>query len=346
VLAAGVAAGLGLLEKPSGLFLPAVFLAALLPRGGVDRRVVVRRLVLLHAPFAAALALYLARNWLAYGSLSFRFSVLEWIWKVRGFEGAYALFEEPPALLATLQSIGWSRAVGIGVEQVEKLIRLAVTAGFLRPAPTAPALLLPLALVTLPLHWPRSRGLVRMTLAATVGSVAFICFCYHTEIRYFYFLGPLAYVLVAGLLHEGMRVALSGRAARLANIALCIASVGFLCVVVLRAPRTKPRVPGLESACQTALVEATRPGEAVLAIRPSQTAWRLDRPVVNVPSGGVEAIGRVARHYGARWILVERAAHRPRTTEVLFALDGRLAGGLTATVVFSGPRCRVVRLDW
>jgi hypothetical protein len=345
-LAAGIAAGLALLEKASGLFLPAVFLAALLPAGGIERRVVMRRLLLLHIPFAVSLSVYLVRNWVAYGSLTFRFSALEWLWKLRGFEGAFAFFDEPPELLATLRSIGWPTVLEIAVAQVRKLVHAVITPHPLRPSPTSPMLLLPVALLGLPLHWRRHPRFVVTTLATVAGSVAFICFLYHAEIRYFYFLGPLAYVLVAGLVHEAIVALIPDRGVRATQTAVAVVSGALVFVAVYHAPRTQPWVPRSKNPCRSMLQEAVSPEEPILTLRPSQLSWELDRLTVNVPSGGVAALARVARHYRARWVMIERQWTRPRTSAFLASLDGDVGGGLFATTIFTGARCRVVRLDW
>jgi hypothetical protein len=80
--AAGAVSAVAILEKPTGVFLPALGLGALAalgpaagPRG--------RALLAVLGPPLAAFAAYLARNVLAHGSPDFRFGGLEWIWRTR-----------------------------------------------------------------------------------------------------------------------------------------------------------------------------------------------------------------------------------------------------------------------
>src|SRR5213078_2189380 len=104
-LLAGLAGGLALLEKPSGFFLAAVIAPTVWRFGGSTLRERVRRLGLVFFPFLMATGVYLARNYLAYGSPQFRFGVLVWTYKLEGYEGWNRLFDRAPSLAGQLADI-------------------------------------------------------------------------------------------------------------------------------------------------------------------------------------------------------------------------------------------------
>lgn len=113
LLLAGIFAGLALLEKLAGLFLPPVLFAAALLRAGPPRARL-RALALLAAPFAAALALCLLRNYLSHGGFWFRAGTLQLYRLTRDWATVYAYYPEAPDASAVLARMGWGGLFQLG----------------------------------------------------------------------------------------------------------------------------------------------------------------------------------------------------------------------------------------
>jgi hypothetical protein len=347
-LLAGCLGGLALLEKGAGLFFPAVFLVSALRLRDTPPRRVGRWLALLFVPLMGALGIYLARNWLAYGSLQFRFAVLNWVWKLEGFEGWTQVFDRTPPLLEMLDRLGWDRVAQVVWTQVRRFVALIVRVRPLAEADplgtlTAPAFLPVLALLGLPLVARRVPITAWLVAASVAGSATFICLLYSAEVRYFSMLVPAVALVVAGLVAAG--AGSDVRAVRLGSVAGAALVLVLATVAYGRTVRTLVTFPGLDP-CPVAVrwIAAHTPADArILTFNPWFVGWAADREAIMTPSGGVDQIVRIARRYDVRWLLAERTSSRPRTSEVVMQLPG--AESLRVSTEFEAGGCRVYRLE-
>jgi len=266
LVGAGLLAGLAILEKPTGIFLPALGLVALV----VMRRSPARAVLGLLVPPVLAFAAYLVRNQLAHGSLDFRFGGLEWIWKDSAFEGMMAVYARAPTTLETIRELGLRRVLEITGEQ---LAWFAGAAFAVRPVVPArltdvlavvavPAFLPSLGLVPLPWLAGRAPALALMALATFVAAPVAVCTLWHAEPRYFMIFIPLAALVLAGTIG---RV----RAGRVAMAALVLVSaVGLVQSARLLAAQPRhPCLPVLEK-----MHAAGIPGR-ILTFDPWAVAW-------------------------------------------------------------------------
>ena len=350
-LLAGVLAALTLLQKAGGIFMAGILLAVPLfaPRPRA------RALLLLWAPFLAALGVYFLRNYFAHGSLHFRIAPLDWYLRAEGYEGMMRLFDEPPRLVATLRALGPARVVELIGRELGKLVA-AVWPGppWLLPSPffalASPAFLVALGLVAVPLLAPWYGGAAALTGLAVLGATVLLTVLWHVEIRFLGFLIPLSALWLAGLLATAARLAGRGRARR---PALIVAGVLALALVApgawafVRAQRTFRTLPDL-SPCRAALgwLDANSlPGERILTFDPWLASWLIRRDAIMIPSGGGAELATVARRYDAHWLLIWRMFSRPDTSRALMNLRGRV-DGLVVAKEYDDATCRIHRLVW
>ena len=342
---AGGAAGLALLEKQTGLYLPAVLVVVcwLARRRGADAR----HAALLLAPIAVAAGAYALRNLAAHGSPGFELAPLSWITKDQGIEGFFRLYESPPSLLGVLAGLGPARIAEIAWTQLERFAAAVylpwrgVGGSLHLLAPGLPSLLL---------HLRRDPGFAIPALAAALGAIAFLCGLYAMETRYFLMLIPLSAVSLAGCVARG--VAGVGRgwirhAARGVALAAGAAVVAGFGVSVARLA-TGSALPGWDHRrlCPEAVawMRANLPADAViLTHNPWWLAWVTERSAVAIPSGGEAPLAKVARHYGADWVFLGPVWGREAAVAGADRLLRR-APDLGAELVFPGSRCVVYRL--
>jgi 4-amino-4-deoxy-L-arabinose transferase-like glycosyltransferase len=339
LVSAGVLAGVAILAKPTGVFLPALGVVATL----MLRRttpVPIGAVLGLLAPPIMAFGVYVLRNLIAHGSPDFRFGGLEWIWKDSGFEGMMALYERPPSTLETVRRLGLARVVEITRKQFDVFMgatfRLRpVLAASLRELGTVavPAFLPLLALLPLPWLWRRTPSLAAVVLVTFVTAPLVVCTLWHPEPRYFAVLIPLAALVLAGTIGRS----LAGRAAMMA---LALASA-FSAVAVART-----FLPVPYHVCLPVLGELAAAGTAgpIMTLDPWGVAWLADRETVMTPSGDLDDIATVARRYGTRLMLIHPMLGRQRTVALLETLEGR-SGPLHLTTLARRGACRLVRLD-
>ncbi len=337
---AGLLAGLAILVKPTGIFLPALGLVALL----FVRRstpVSVTAILGLLVPPILAFGAYLVRNQLAHGGLDFRFGGLEWIWKDSAYEGMLALYERAPTTLETLRRLGFRRVLEITGEQLAWFAGATFALSPVIPrgltdvlaVVAVPAFLPSLALLPLPWLARRMPALAALVLATFVAAPAAVCTLWHAEPRYFVILIPLAALVLAGTIGRF----LTGRVAMAALVL-----VGALGVVrsarLLAGLPPHPCLPVLER-----MNAAGVPGR-ILTFDPWAVAWLADREAVMIPSGGLDVIASVALRYDTRLLLIHPMLGRPETRALVGNLEGR-AGPLRVTTLQSEGACRLATLD-
>lgn len=349
---AGVATGLGLLEKLTGLLLLPVFACAWLLFRDAPGRATPRRVVLALAPFALALGLYVARNLAAHGGPGFRFSPLAWMLKTRGYEGFFALYERAPTLGWVVSELGWKALPGIALGEVAKLVEHVFRWPSAANALAAPQGLTPLALglPSILVHARRHARFAALCGLAVLGSVVFVCGFHHVEDRYFAMLIPLLWVSLAGAVADGWRTRVGGwrgRAARGAALAGLGAALALAAPVVPAMLARAALVRYAPAPCGAAfdwLRQHSEPGDRVLAFNPWLVAWYSGREAVKVPSGGRAEIERVVQHYGTRWILITPTFSLRGTQHELRAMAARPSPGFHASRVSASEGCQLFEL--
>lgn len=337
---AGLLVGLAILEKPTAIVLPALGLVALLALRRTTR-VPGTTVLALFAPAVLAFGAYLVRNQTAHGSLDFRFGGLEWIWKDAKYEAMMALYDRAPTSLDTIRRLGLVRVLEITGEQLAWFARATFALRPVVPATVAdllgmvavPAFLPSLALLPLPWLARRTPVLAALVTALVVALPAVVCTLWHAEPRYFAVLIPLAALVLAGVLGRS-RVGLVAMAALV--LVSAAGSVGAARLLALLPPH----------ACRLALgwmVDAGTPGR-ILTFDPWSVAWLADREAVMIPSGGVEAIARVARRYDTRLMLIHPMVGRPQTSALVASLE-KGSGPLRVTTLHGEGACRLVTVD-
>lgn len=342
---AGLAAGLATLEKLSGAVLPATFLAAAWVLGRRGERLGPRAALWLLAPFGLAVGAYLLRNVAAYGGLGFRFSPLAWLLKAEGYPAFHALYDEAPSLADAIRAIGWGRLPGLAAEQAGKLAHAVFS------IPSAPGRrlnqdlqVLALGIPALLLHLRRQRCFAIIGGLAALASVAFFCVVHHVEARYFAMLVPLAAVSLAGAVVSGLRAPRTGpRVAAGAALVLALLAVGWRLPVLLDRGWIAGRAAA--GACPRVfdrLADESRPDAVVLSLDPWRVAWETRRFSVMVPSGPDEDVARVAKRYGAGWLVLGPSAARSQERR---GLADRAPAALGAEVVLRAGPCTLYRLE-
>jgi hypothetical protein len=169
--------------------------------------------------------------------------------------------------------------------------------------------------------------------AALVALPAVVCTLWHAEPRYFAVVVPLAAVVLAGALAPRR---LPGAAAAAALVLLGAAGL-------VPTARAFARLPG---PCPGAVEWLARHGgdARVLTLDPWTLAWAADRETVMIPSGGVDAIARVARRYETPLLLAHAMPGRPQSSALVTRLEGR-HGALRVTTLARLDGCRVARVE-
>jgi hypothetical protein len=353
---AGLCAGLAVLEKQIGVFLPAVLVAPVLIDWRRPSAVALRRGALALGPFALCLAVYLVRNQLCCGTPGFGLYPLHLIFSVGGYEGVYRLFPETLAPREVIAVIGAGNVAAFIAAQFGVFARDVMGL----PAPGARAgfpltnLVIALGFASLALL-ARARPVYCLLCALTaLGGLVFVAGMWHVDIRFFAFLVPLLAVALAGALTLGWRGVGEGwrrpalrAAAALAGLAVLVPS-GISIARTLDAARTAPEAVTFASPCSDALAWLrghTQASERVLSLDPWSVAWDADRLAIMAPAGGVPPIAKVVRHYGARFVLERRFPQREETRRALLEFVSRPPPDLRAARVFDGAQCDVIALE-
>jgi len=360
-LFAGMAAGVGLLEKLMGAFVPLVFSLVALRWRRDGTRALVERSVLLLGPVVLAVGAYLLRNYVAHGDISSRLSALSWVYRADGLEAAFAVYDEPVSVLAFLRSIGWQESLGLVTKNLAVFWQQSIQLGRGGSSlfTTAPWPLVLCAFASLALHWRRQADLLRLVVASLLGSLLFISLLYRVEARYFAMLNPLYAVAASGLFASAR--AGRGEAAwrlpagllpawlpRLAGAGLVLAmSLAFIDMAVsIAADRDREPV----HACPAGdawIRENLGPEERIINAEAERLAWETRRQTLVVPSGGLGVVFDVAERYSARWLLIHRTVGRPDLSSLLTDRSLQsLEPPRRLERVFREGGCSLFRLDW
>ncbi|MCP5069319.1 MAG: glycosyltransferase family 39 protein [bacterium] len=334
---AGCAAALALLEKQTALYLPGLFVVVLIL--GRGRGAGLRWALWLFCPLLLALAAYMVRNEAAYGGLTFRLGVLNWLFKLEGPRAIYALMDPAPSLYAILASVGPAKVVSVQFDQLKALFDTV----FL-PSPHWSGRGLQLLAVGVPslgFHFRRHPQFVWLCLLSILGGVVFICGLYSVESRYFLMFVPLVSVSLAGVISRAWQGIDSGKVRQCLRVAAAVAATAIpVYTGAVNWSVDDIREPDHRSRCPAVLGWIERhvpPGEPLLTSNPWWVSWATDRPAVMIPTGGAAQIERVARHYGARF----------EFDLDMSGLNARRAMlGFRSEALILGKRCKVYRLQF
>jgi hypothetical protein len=354
-LLAGAAAAGALLQKHTGLILLAPLLAVFALGRDAPRRERLRCAALWLAPWSAVVALYFVRNWLASGTLMFRFGPIDWIFKAHGLEGFFAVYETPPTLIGVLASIGPAGVAGIVARQLAGFARAAFA-----PAPwlggdafsriTEPAFLAPLGFASLALVARAAPRFATLALLSTLASVGLVCGLWHFEPRFMSHLVPLLAIATGGALVLGARAARErwGRGAGAAAVASGIAVLALDAGLFARGAGWRGGVSQEPTdPCARSLEwirRETPAGDRILTLNPWQTTWETERPSIVVPSGPREAVERVTERYEPAWLVVAPILGREASVETLRQMVSNPTERFAAEPAFSDGYCSVYRI--
>jgi hypothetical protein len=233
-----------------------------------------------------------------------------------------------------VEGVGWRRVAEVAAQELASAGRMILGLGFLiEPAPgpwlthkALPPLLAALGLLGVGIHARRLPELAALVACTILGAGAVIGLLWHVEPRYFLFLAPLYAVAVAGLVSRvSRRPALdtSGVPVAWALGALALLATGTQLVHFAAAAAkaehisrsVPPRPPNPCGGALDFLRRETEAQDRILTFDPWLVSWETGREAIMIPSGGVEPMIRVARHYGADWLLLQ-LSHRPRAPTI------------------------------
>jgi hypothetical protein len=343
IFATGFACALASLQKLTGPLLPVSLAVVLLYRRREELATArARREWLLAAvPVAVAFALYVVRNVEAYGALGSPYGWLEWFGK-DSFPAYFAYYPQPFTILSAWRKLGYVRIAELTFEQ------LRAVATFVLTDPVF-AVGLP-SLVWLAKHRLRF-ALPSLLYAAGIGFM--VCVAHHFEARYLAPLTPLCAVACGGLAaHLYIRV--EGALAEAQRKRLfAVTAVAFAVSSAVGVVRTGKlmRELGLRMEaprkCADALDFVRRnatPSEPTLTANSWYVAWETERPAINAPTNGPEALIAVARYYGARWIFTGVPVIGGLDL-VAAVRDPDVVSRLRPELRFRGAECDVYRID-
>jgi hypothetical protein len=115
-------------------------------------------------------------------------------------------------------------------------------------------------------------------------------------------------------------------------------------VGLVAAARTLVQLPSHACIDVVARLRAPAAEGRVLTFDPWGIAWLADRETVMIPSGGLDAIARVARRYDARVMLIHPMLGRPQTSALVGRLEGT-HGNLRITTIHQRGACRIATVE-
>jgi hypothetical protein len=349
---AGLAAAFALLQKLSGMILLAPMLAILLDRG-TSLRSRLRSLAIWLAPWSLALALCLARNQVASGGWMFRFGPIDWIYKARGLEAFFGVYDSMPSLFSVLDSLGFERVISIVLKQLADFARAA-----LWPAPIfgfdpmhrimAPAFLSIVGLAALALHARRRPRFAALFALSLLGAVGFVCGIWHFEVRFFTLLVPLLAISIGGAVAAGRPAAQAPRSVAFARVT---AGVGLALVALsvwafVLALQVIPSFAGPEpcGAARDWIRRETAASDRILTFDPWTTSWETERATIVVPSGPRSDVEKVIAWYRPTWLFFEPRPLRFFSLRRIQAMVANPTAAFSASRVFVDGDCAIYRI--
>lgn len=293
-------------------------------------------------PVGGVVAVYAVRNYLLHGGLGFRFSALDWLAK-ENYLAYFAFHETAPTISEMWSRLGFSGVAPLILRQFDLLVWVALNN----------ALLLiggPLALVWL--VWRRSPfALLGLLYGAAI--VLIVCVAYHLEQRYLFALYPIFCVALgaaASSLYQRIHRALRASWVRPVQGALVTILVLLFLVesrkVVLQV-RGLGRAATGKGACDDAVAFIRRSvafDAPILTSSPWFIAWATERPAVNAPTNGEEAVVRVANHYRTDWAIDGLPSYATADVEALLKGLERPGTPIRPELAYHGTVCNVYRL--
>lgn len=338
VFATGIACALASLQKLTGPFLPLGLAALLVLRRRVELATAAARRDWLIAavPVVIAFSLYVARNIAAYGELGSPYGWLEWFGK-DSFPAYFAYYPEPFTILSAWRKLGYARVAAITLAQVRAVATLVLTD--------------PVFAIGFPsMVWlvKRTPRFAIASLLYAAGILFMVCVAHHLEARYMAPLVPICAVACGGLAAHGLSRA---RARRTWLVrAFAVALTLFSAAGLVRAGRRMYGLGALMGGpkkCADALAfvrEHATESEPVLTANSWYVAWETERPAINAPTNGAEALAAVARHYNARWLFT--GAPVVGGADLAAAVgDAAVATRLHPELRFTGAECDVYRIE-
>jgi 4-amino-4-deoxy-L-arabinose transferase-like glycosyltransferase len=339
-IAAGLCAALTTLEKYSGMVLPAVFSAVLVVHAPSRRAAGLKTWLWLVAPVLPVAVLYAVRNYFASGTFGSSYGGLEWLGK--GDMSAYfAYYPAPPNT-----SEVWAQ---LGSRRILELIRGQFLG--LALAIRSDSLLLAGPLVLLWLT-RRHRAFALTALAYVLVLVLLVCVVHHVELRYLSGLIPV-YAIAVGAAVAPLASWIATRAASQRPLASRLGAVLFLAALAWATRKAFVQAEFVSRLLETkTCTDTARYVRASLAANaPILTsnswfvAWELERPGVNAPTNGDDAIMTVVRHYGIRWALTGAEVYGALHLDEALSKP-ELQAKLRPERVFDGATCDVYKLAW
>lgn len=335
---AGICAGIGVLEKQSGLTLPVVFGLVLLGcRSEPGARF--RNWLIAIVPTVFAMALYAWRNYRIWGTLGYSHNAMEWLAKA-DFAAYFRYYERPPTLSDVVATLGPSRMLSLTRDEFVELAEAIVSDPILAAG-----------ILATPILFKRNRPFALGSVIYMGTLVILLCVVHHVEFRY---LSPVI-ALASVALGEVFRVAVErleaffggSRAPRLLAAIVGVLAILYLLQDGLRLARfLGRRVDDVEACADTLhfLQSETDPSSAILTADPWWVSWRAERPAVMSPTNGARALLQVVKRYDVAWAITGPTAGGG--ADVHAALQNEEVNrSLNPVLTFDGQHCDIYRLS-
>jgi hypothetical protein len=338
---AGIFAGLGWLDKASGVALLAAFAIGLFASRQARSSISWRSVLAVTAPSLLVFGLYVFRNYEVYGRPGSPYTAVEWLGRDH-FPAYFALYEPVPSVRDIVSRIGIA-GVGRSIKaQLSLLGRLTLRDASL------------LALIPAAFVLRRRNGPFSVFSLAFVASLVFItCVVHHVEYRYLSPLIVLGAVSIGGVVEElaqwiRSRFARQSVALRAAASCLLIAFVSFACVRRYRDMGEMGASMKIQDECAEAsyfISQVIPKDEAILTMNAWYVSWKTERAAVEAPTNGDEALLIVARHYDIRWAMTGKPVPGAVDLERALWWSPRVTSVLRPQRVYWGRACNVYRLN-
>jgi len=336
---AGVASAFSALAKFTGTIFPAVFGVLLIVHPKTRRAVGLRGFLRLALPVLVVVALYTWRNYRVYGTPGSPYGAVEWLGK-DGMPNYFALYDPTPTVAEVWAKKGAAHMFGLIRMELASFVSVVFHYPLLLAGVPATAWLLRRNVA-----WS---GSILLYLAGLCGVTSVT---HHVEARYLSALMPFSAVSVGACATEAFcalqeKVVDSRRRWTRAALVVLVGAVLSRAIVAEFLVARAFAIPADgEEPCAAAirfLRSDLAPNTVVLSSNPWLVSWAAERPSVNAPTNGAAAFLTVARHYGARWMMVDRSFSYADFDALLH--EPSIVDALRPERVVPGPRCDVYRL--